>query len=86
MTWQCYQASGGLNFLEESVKFWKSLPASLQSLGQDHLDCRDNTLNYVDVGVQSLSRVLILCNPTDSSMSGSRVLHYLLEFAQMPVH
>ena len=38
-----------------------------------------------DIVVQSLSRVQ-LCNPTESSMPGSSVPHYLLELAQTHVH
>ena len=37
------------------------------------------------VVVQLLSHVR-LCDPTDCSMSGFSVLHYLLEFAQIHVH
>ena len=36
--------------------------------------------------VRSLSCVLTLCDPMDWSMSGSSVLHCLLEFAQIHVH
>ena len=39
-------------------------------------------------GGQSLSHVWLFanCEPIDCSMSGSSVLHYLLEFTQIHVH
>ena len=40
---------------------------------------------YYIVVVQLLS-YLILCNPMDCSTSGTPVLRYLPEFAQIPVH
>ena len=40
---------------------------------------------FVVLVVQSLSRVR-LCDPMDYSTSGSSVLHYLLEFAQIHVY
>ena len=43
------------------------------------------TQHMLAVVLQSLSHVW-LCTPTDCSMSGSSVLDYLLEFAQMHVH
>ena len=42
--------------------------------------------NLIFIVVQSLSCVLILCDPMDCSMPGFPVLHYLLEFAQTHVH
>ena len=38
------------------------------------------------VVVQSLSCVRLFVTPTDCSMPGSSVLHYLPEFAQIHVH
>ena len=42
-------------------------------------------LVHLDHAVQSLNCVQ-LCSPTDCSVSGFPVLHYLLEFAQIYVH
>ena len=36
--------------------------------------------------IQSLSCVCLFVTPMNCSMSGSPVLHYLLEFAQIHVH
>ena len=44
---------------------------------------------YVDllvIVVVQLPSHVWLCDPMDCSMSGSPVLHYLLEFAQIHVH
>ena len=38
------------------------------------------------VAIQLLSCVRLLCDPTDCSMPGFPVLHYLPEFAQTHVH
>ena len=47
--------------------------------------CLTDTSNHKIVIVRSLGCVR-LCDPMDRSMSGSSVLHYFLEFAQIHVH
>ena len=49
------------------------------------LMCYCYWLVHLDHAVQSLNCVQ-LCNPTDCSMLGFPVLHYLLEFAQIYVY